>query len=137
MLVCLLVCLLVVLPQFKSNLEGLQPAVALHYLLALGKHLDDVDETRVLPVLLEHHCIKNTIRHLERNYKMLTVSRRGGVTTFVGVGSHTACLLALALVQEADQRVGAVALALLADSEEFLTHPVSLPTSLHYCSKDG
>ena len=133
MFVCLFVCFACLLPQFKANLEGLQPAVALHYLLALGKHLDDVDETRVLPVLLEHHCIKNTIRHLERNYKMLTVRRRGerggGATTFVGVGSHTACLLALALVQEADQRVGAVALALLADSEEFLTHPVSVPTS--------
>ena len=32
--------------QHKENLEGLQPAVAIHYVLALAKHLESIDETR-------------------------------------------------------------------------------------------
>lgn len=36
-------CLLV---QFKEEIDGVQAATAIHYVLALGKHLESIDETR-------------------------------------------------------------------------------------------
>ena len=55
-------------------MDGLQPAVAIHYVLALGKHLESVDETRVMPLLLQHHVVKSLILHVTKNSKLLPVS---------------------------------------------------------------
>lgn len=77
-----------------ESLEGLQAAVALHYLLAFGKHLDDVDESRVMPFMLENDVIKHAIVHLHRNHARLPPD---------------------------DLAAGAEGLALLVDSEEFKT----------------
>lgn len=82
--------------EFKESVEGTQPAVAIHYVLAMGKHLDSVGESRIMPLILQHHVVKNLIVHVSKNRKFLP---------------------------DGDLVAAAEAMALLADSEEFRTHP--------------
>lgn len=82
--------------EYETSQEGAQPAVVLHYVLAIATHLESIDESRIMPLLLDGHVFKNAALHVAKNFKQLP---------------------------EGDYQAAAFALAKLADSEEFGTHP--------------
>lgn len=78
-----------------KELTGRQEILVLHYMLGLCKRIDDIDEGRVMPLVLERRVVTLMAQHLHNNHSRMT---------------------------PADVRAGAIALALFCDTEDFQTH---------------
>ncbi|TYZ61487.1 hypothetical protein PybrP1_008950 [[Pythium] brassicae (nom. inval.)] len=84
-----------------KKMDNCQEITIVHFLLGLCKQLDAIDESRVMPLIIEKRIFSLLAMHLSMNIHLLTVSPDS---------------------QSADIAVGVEALALLCATEDFQSH---------------